>query len=150
MLSCLAYSPTRRWRRYVPLKCRLTFNELHGIITQIELFITTVVRTSNTALKEMFARSPCCYYAFYKKKVSCNKSYIYFQDYSHTLNQYAILSVASFAVTPHVPPAMMLLPLAGNKTVRRSDGIQWHTVGINFRENRTLSRWFHTPKNRFS
>jgi hypothetical protein len=34
--------------RYVPPKRRLTFNGLHGVITQeIELFITTGVRTSN-------------------------------------------------------------------------------------------------------
>jgi hypothetical protein len=37
-----------RWRRYVPPKRRLTFNGLHGIISQkIVLFITTAVRTSN-------------------------------------------------------------------------------------------------------
>jgi hypothetical protein len=32
----------------VPPKCLLTFNGLHGVISQkIELFITTAVRTSN-------------------------------------------------------------------------------------------------------
>jgi hypothetical protein len=37
-----------RWRRHFPPKCRLTFNWLHGVISQkIELFITTAVRTSN-------------------------------------------------------------------------------------------------------
>jgi hypothetical protein len=38
----------RRWRRYVPLKYRLTFNGLHGVITQkVELIITTAVTTSD-------------------------------------------------------------------------------------------------------
>jgi hypothetical protein len=37
-----------RWRRCVPLKRRLTFNGLHGILSQkIVSFITTTVRTSN-------------------------------------------------------------------------------------------------------
>jgi hypothetical protein len=37
-----------RWKLYVPLKRRLTFNGLHGVISQkIEPFITTGVRTSN-------------------------------------------------------------------------------------------------------
>jgi hypothetical protein len=36
------------WRRYVRTKRRLTFNGLHGVISQkIVLFITTAVRTSN-------------------------------------------------------------------------------------------------------
>jgi hypothetical protein len=39
-----------RWRWHVPLKCKLTFNRLHLVISQkIELFITTAVRTSNPA-----------------------------------------------------------------------------------------------------
>jgi hypothetical protein len=38
-----------RWRRYAPLKHRLTFNWLHGVISQkIALFITTAVTTSNS------------------------------------------------------------------------------------------------------
>jgi hypothetical protein len=38
-----------RWRRHVPPKCRFTFDELHGVISQkIVLFITAAVRTSNT------------------------------------------------------------------------------------------------------
>jgi hypothetical protein len=37
-----------RWRRYVRPKRRLTFNGLHGVISQqTEHFITTAVRTSN-------------------------------------------------------------------------------------------------------
>jgi hypothetical protein len=37
-----------RWRWHVPLKHRLTFDGLHGIIShKMELFITTVVRTWN-------------------------------------------------------------------------------------------------------
>jgi hypothetical protein len=37
-----------RWRWHVPPKRRLTFNWLHGVISQKrELFITTTVRTSN-------------------------------------------------------------------------------------------------------
>jgi hypothetical protein len=37
-----------RWRRYVPPKRRLAFNELHDILSQkTELFITTALRTSN-------------------------------------------------------------------------------------------------------
>jgi hypothetical protein len=36
-----------RWRRYVPPKRQLTFNGLHGVISQkIALFITAAVRTS--------------------------------------------------------------------------------------------------------
>jgi hypothetical protein len=43
-----------RWRRYVPPKRRLTFNRLHGVISQkTELFITTGVRTTNTAMEGM-------------------------------------------------------------------------------------------------
>jgi hypothetical protein len=39
-----------RWRRYVPLKRQLTFNGLHGVISQkIVLFITTAVRTLHPA-----------------------------------------------------------------------------------------------------
>jgi hypothetical protein len=37
-----------RWRQHVHPKVQLTFNGLHGVISQkIELFITTAVRTSN-------------------------------------------------------------------------------------------------------
>jgi hypothetical protein len=37
--------------RYVPQKRRLTFNRLHGVISQkIELFITTAVRTSGPTI----------------------------------------------------------------------------------------------------
>jgi hypothetical protein len=45
--SCfLFFDP--RWRRHVPLKLLLTFNGLHGAISQkIKLFITTAVRTSD-------------------------------------------------------------------------------------------------------
>jgi hypothetical protein len=40
-----------RWRWHVPLKCWLTFNRLHGIISQkTELFIITTVRTSNPTI----------------------------------------------------------------------------------------------------
>jgi hypothetical protein len=40
-----------RWRRYVPPKSRLTFYELHGIMSQkMVLFITTFVRTSSDVL----------------------------------------------------------------------------------------------------
>jgi hypothetical protein len=43
-----AYSSTLKWRQHVPPKCWLTFNGLHGVITQkIELFITTAARTSD-------------------------------------------------------------------------------------------------------
>jgi hypothetical protein len=39
------------WRRYVPPKRRLTFNGLHGVISQkIQVFITTAVRASKLAL----------------------------------------------------------------------------------------------------
>jgi hypothetical protein len=45
-----------RWERYVPPKRLLTFNGLHGVISQkIVLFITTAVRTSNPTFS-MF----CC------------------------------------------------------------------------------------------
>jgi hypothetical protein len=38
----------RRWRRYIPPKRRLTFNGLHGVISQKTVhFIITAMRTSN-------------------------------------------------------------------------------------------------------
>jgi hypothetical protein len=38
----------RRWSLYVPPKSRLTFNRLHGVISQkIELCLSTAVRISN-------------------------------------------------------------------------------------------------------
>jgi hypothetical protein len=41
--------------RYVPPKCRLTVNGLHGVISQkIVLFITTAVRTSDPTNLKMF------------------------------------------------------------------------------------------------
>jgi hypothetical protein len=44
--ACLILRPWR-WRWHVPPKRRLTFNGLHGVISQkIELFITTAVRIS--------------------------------------------------------------------------------------------------------
>jgi hypothetical protein len=52
LLSCcflarLIFRPWR-WRQYVPPKRRLTFNGLHGVMSQkIVLFITTAVITSN-------------------------------------------------------------------------------------------------------
>jgi hypothetical protein len=37
-----------RWRRYVPLKRRVTFNRLHGVISQkVMLFITPAVKNSS-------------------------------------------------------------------------------------------------------
>jgi hypothetical protein len=42
-----------RWRRYVPPKRPLTFNGLHGVISQnVVLFITTAVRTCIPTLHE--------------------------------------------------------------------------------------------------
>jgi hypothetical protein len=39
LLCCLIYSRPWRWRRHIPPKRRLTFNGLHGIVSQkIELF----------------------------------------------------------------------------------------------------------------
>jgi hypothetical protein len=44
-----------RWRRYVPPKRRLTFNGLHGVITQkIIFFITTAVRKKDRELISMW------------------------------------------------------------------------------------------------
>jgi hypothetical protein len=51
----------RPWRlkRYVSPKRLLTFNELHGVISQkTELFITTGVRTSSPAFITMFTSTP--------------------------------------------------------------------------------------------
>jgi hypothetical protein len=46
-----------RWRRCSPPKLRLTFNGLHGVISQtIVLFITTTLRTS----KSFIWRSSLC------------------------------------------------------------------------------------------
>jgi hypothetical protein len=39
-----------RWRRYVPPKRRLKLNGLHGVISQMILFITTAVKTSNPTI----------------------------------------------------------------------------------------------------
>jgi hypothetical protein len=48
-LACLFLQP-RRWRRHAYLKCLLTSNGLHSIVSQkIELFMTTAVGTSNPA-----------------------------------------------------------------------------------------------------
>jgi hypothetical protein len=48
-LACLSLR-TWRWRRHVPPKRWSVFNELHVVISQkTEFFITTAVRTSNTA-----------------------------------------------------------------------------------------------------
>jgi hypothetical protein len=48
LVSCSAYSWTLKMKATFPLKRRLTFKGLHGVISQeIELFITTAVRTSN-------------------------------------------------------------------------------------------------------
>jgi hypothetical protein len=45
------------WRWHVPPKCWLTFNGLHGVISQkTELFITTAVRTSNPTSQLRFLR----------------------------------------------------------------------------------------------
>jgi hypothetical protein len=46
--GCIECHVVLLWRRYISPKRRLTFNGLHGIISQkIELLITTAVRTSN-------------------------------------------------------------------------------------------------------
>jgi hypothetical protein len=45
-IAWLIFRP-RRWRRNFPGKRRLTFNGLHGVISQKELFVTTAVRTSD-------------------------------------------------------------------------------------------------------
>jgi hypothetical protein len=43
---------TWRWRRHVPSKCQLTFNGLHGVISEkIKPFIIAAVITSNPAYK---------------------------------------------------------------------------------------------------
>jgi hypothetical protein len=47
-----------RWRLYVPLKHRLTFNRLHGVISQkIVLSIATAVRTLDPASPNLAATS---------------------------------------------------------------------------------------------
>jgi hypothetical protein len=52
LVSCLAYSSTLKMEAKFPLKRWLTFNSLHGVISQkIEFFITTAVRTSNPTWK---------------------------------------------------------------------------------------------------
>jgi hypothetical protein len=48
-----------RWRRYVPPKRHLTFNGLHGVMSEeTEIFITTAVRTSNPTLINSMDMSP--------------------------------------------------------------------------------------------
>jgi hypothetical protein len=48
---CLHLQGHGRWRQHVSPKRQLTFNGLHGIISQkIELFITTAVRTSSPTI----------------------------------------------------------------------------------------------------
>jgi hypothetical protein len=49
-LACLIFLP-RRWRKRVPQKCQLSFNRLHGIISQkIELSITTAVKKLDSTI----------------------------------------------------------------------------------------------------
>jgi hypothetical protein len=46
-LACLILRPWR-WRRHVPPECLLTFNGLHGFLSQkTELFVITAVRASD-------------------------------------------------------------------------------------------------------
>jgi hypothetical protein len=53
-LAWLIFRPWR-WRRYVPPKRRLTFNGLHGVVSQkMVLFISTAVRTSNPTTENVF------------------------------------------------------------------------------------------------
>jgi hypothetical protein len=54
------------WKQHLRLKHHLTFNGLHGIISQkIEVFITTTVRTSNLALTlSLFFMSICWWNSF--------------------------------------------------------------------------------------
>jgi hypothetical protein len=52
LVSCFAYSSTLKIEATFPLRSRLTFNELHGIISQkIEIFIATALRPPNPALQ---------------------------------------------------------------------------------------------------
>jgi hypothetical protein len=45
---------TWKWRRYVPLKRRLTFEGLHGVTSQkTAFFITTAVRTSDPTIRSV-------------------------------------------------------------------------------------------------
>jgi hypothetical protein len=47
-VSYLAYSLTLIWERHVPPKRRITFNGLHGVISQkVQAILTTAVRSSD-------------------------------------------------------------------------------------------------------
>jgi hypothetical protein len=59
LVSCLLILWPWRWRWHVPTKCQLTFNGLHGLISQkVELFISTAVRTKNP-IKELLLIQSC-------------------------------------------------------------------------------------------
>jgi hypothetical protein len=50
----------RRWMRYVPPKPRMTFNELHGLIShKITLFMSTAVRSSNPTFCRVIRQHVC-------------------------------------------------------------------------------------------
>jgi hypothetical protein len=56
-LAWIVFRPSR-WRRHVSPKIVLTFNGLHGIISQkIELFVTTSMRTSDPTQDSVHGRS---------------------------------------------------------------------------------------------
>jgi hypothetical protein len=63
-----------RWRRYVSPKHWLTFNGLHGIISQkIVLSLTTTVRTSNPTNSQLV--SSACFPVFHNHIISHLMSY---------------------------------------------------------------------------
>jgi hypothetical protein len=65
ILPWIILSP-QKWRRYVPLKRRVSFNWLHGVISQKMVFcITTAVRNSDATYS--FRRS--------EWKIYCNEQY---------------------------------------------------------------------------
>jgi hypothetical protein len=66
LVSCLAYSSTLKIRGDIPPKHLLTFNGLHGVISQnIVLFITTAVRTSNPTYQSLYS---------FNMNQNCNRS----------------------------------------------------------------------------
>jgi hypothetical protein len=59
LIACLILQPSS-WRVHVPLKCQLTFSELHGVIFQKgEFFMTTTVKN----LKSYIYKTVCHYYS---------------------------------------------------------------------------------------
>jgi hypothetical protein len=116
-----------RWRRYVPPKRQLTFNGLHGIVSQkIEVFITTAVRTSNPTLEvcsEHYARST---WAAFVTRTMCQ-----WYECSSSIHVRCSMSTSTVATEAWILSCLQLLqinPLTWYQNIR--DAYQLHTFAI--------------------